>query len=110
MTVRVLTPGTKQGTQIVATKNPQRSPTNIASNVATSSRERLLDFYQRCESLLGAAVLAIARLISAIRQALDMGAYALLFAIDCALLATVLFFYSSIIRQLYSKFFLAFSR
>jgi 3D (Asp-Asp-Asp) domain-containing protein len=96
MTVRVLTPGTK--------------PTNIASSTATSSEKRPQDFYQRFESSLGAAALAVARCISAIRQALDIGAWALLFAIDCALLATALFFYSSIIRQLCSKFFLSFSR
>jgi 3D (Asp-Asp-Asp) domain-containing protein len=96
MTVRILTPGTKQ--------------TNIASSAATSRGERPQDFYQRFESSLDAAALAIARFISAIRQALDIGAWALLFAIGCALLAIVLFFYSSIIRQLCSKFFLPFSR
>ncbi len=96
MTVRILTPGTK--------------PTNIARSTATSREKRPQDFYQRFESSLDAAALAIARFISAIRQALDIGAYALLFAIDCALLATVLVFYSSIIRQLSSKFFLSFSR
>jgi 3D (Asp-Asp-Asp) domain-containing protein len=40
MTVRILTPGTKQGTKLVATKNPSSLPTNIASNATTSSRER----------------------------------------------------------------------
>jgi 3D (Asp-Asp-Asp) domain-containing protein len=104
MTVRILTPGTRQGTNLVATKNPEPSPTNIASNTAISRGERPQDFYQHLESSLDAAAPAIARFISAIRQALDIGVYALLFAIDCALLATVLFFCSSIIRQLCSKF------
>jgi 3D (Asp-Asp-Asp) domain-containing protein len=110
MTVRILTPGSNQGTKVVARNNPGSAPTNIASSSTTSRRELPQDFYQRLESSLGAAALATARFISAIRQALDIGAYALLFAIDCALLATVLFFYSSIIRQLCSKFFLSFSR
>jgi 3D (Asp-Asp-Asp) domain-containing protein len=110
MTVRILTPGSNQGTKIVARNNPSSVPTEIASSTATSRGERLQDFYQDLESSLDAAALAIARFISAIRQALDMGVYALLFAIDCALLATVLFFYSSIIRQISSKFFLSFSR
>jgi hypothetical protein len=109
MMVRILTPGSNQGTKLVTTKKPERWPASIGSSIATSRGERLRDFYQRFESLLGAAALAIARFISAIRQALDIGAYALLIAIDCALLATVLFFYSSIIRQLCSKFFLSFS-
>src|SRR5262249_34288688 len=109
MTVRILTPGSKQGAKLIAEKNPT-SPTNIASSTTISRGERPQDFDQHLESSLDRAALAIARFISAIRQALDIGAYALLFAIDCALLATVLFFYSSIIRQLCSKFFLSFSR
>jgi 3D (Asp-Asp-Asp) domain-containing protein len=110
MTVRILTPGSNQGTKVIARNNPSSVPTNIASSTATSRGERPQDFYQDLESSLDAAALAIARFISAIRQALDIGAYALIFAIDCALLAAVLFFYSSIIRQLCSKFFLSFSR
>ncbi len=110
MTVRILTPGSNQGTKVVARNNPSSVPTNIASSTATSRGERPQDFYQHLKSSLDAAALAIARFISAIRQALDIGAYALLFAIDCALLATVLVFYSSIIRHLSSKFFLSFSR
>jgi 3D (Asp-Asp-Asp) domain-containing protein len=96
MTVRILMPGSGQ------------APTNITSSTATSKAERPQDFYQHLKSSLDAAAPAIARSISAIRQALDISAYALLFAIDCALLAAVLFFYSSIIRQLCSKFFLSF--
>ncbi|HYY35706.1 MAG TPA: hypothetical protein VE867_04970 [Candidatus Binatia bacterium] len=110
MTVLILTPGSNQGTKVVARHNPSSVPTNIASSSTTSRGERPQDFYQDLESSLDAAALAIARFISAIRQALDIGAYALIFAIDCALLAAVLFFYSSIIRQLCSKFFLSFSR
>jgi 3D (Asp-Asp-Asp) domain-containing protein len=110
MTVRILTPGSNQGTKVVARNNPSSAPTIIASSAATSRGERPQDFYQHLKSSLDAAALAIARFISAIRQALEIGAYALFFAIDCALLATVLYFYSSIIRQLCSKFFLSFSR
>jgi 3D (Asp-Asp-Asp) domain-containing protein len=110
MTVRILTPGSNQGTKVVARNNPSSVPTNIASSTATSRGERPQDFYQHFESSLDAAGLAIARFISAIRQALGIGGYALLFAIDCALLAAVLFFYSAIIRQISSKFFLSFSR
>jgi len=109
MTVLILTPGSSQGTKVVARNNPSSAPTNIASSTARSRGERPQDFYQHLESSLDAAALTIARFISAIRQALDIGAYALVFAIDCALLATVLFFCSSIIRQLRSKFFLSFS-
>jgi 3D (Asp-Asp-Asp) domain-containing protein len=36
MTVRILTPGTKQATKLVAAKNPRSSPTNIASSATTS--------------------------------------------------------------------------
>jgi 3D (Asp-Asp-Asp) domain-containing protein len=102
MTVQIRVPDTKDADELEATKDPPT--TNIASITATSSGERSQDFYQHLKSSLDAAALAIARFISAIRQALDIGAYALLFAIDCALLATVLFFYSSIIRQFCSNF------
>jgi 3D (Asp-Asp-Asp) domain-containing protein len=105
MTVRILTPGTKERTSLVVT-NPSSSPTHVASSAMTSWRGRANDLYQRFESSLDVAALALTRVIFAIHQALDIGAYALVFAIDCALLATVLFFYSSIIRQLCSKFFL----
>jgi 3D (Asp-Asp-Asp) domain-containing protein len=105
MMVRIRTPGSTQGTKLVTTKKPGPSP----ASVATSRGERP-DFYQRFESLLGARALAIARFISAIRQALAIGAYALLFAINCTLLARVLSLYSSIIHQIGSKFSLSFSR
>jgi hypothetical protein len=36
MTVRILTPGDKQGTKLVATKNPRSSPVKIASSAKTS--------------------------------------------------------------------------
>jgi hypothetical protein len=36
MTMRILTPGNKQGTRLVASKNPRSSPTNIASSAKTS--------------------------------------------------------------------------
>jgi 3D (Asp-Asp-Asp) domain-containing protein len=104
MTVRILTPGSNQGTKVVARNNPSPEPTNIASSTATSRGERPQGFYQHLKSSLDPGIVAIARFISAIRQALDIGVYALLFAIDCALLATVLFFYSSIIRQFCSNF------
>src|SRR6184192_3552647 len=40
MTVRILTPGTKQGTKLVATKNPRSSATNVVSSGTTGWRER----------------------------------------------------------------------
>ena len=36
MTVQILTRGNKQGTKLVATKNPNSSPRNIASSAKTS--------------------------------------------------------------------------
>jgi hypothetical protein len=36
MTVRIQTPGPKQGTKLVATRGPRSSPTNVASSVKTS--------------------------------------------------------------------------
>jgi hypothetical protein len=36
MTVRIVTPSTKQGTKLVATKDPRLSPRNIASSSKTS--------------------------------------------------------------------------
>jgi 3D (Asp-Asp-Asp) domain-containing protein len=110
MMVRIRAPDTQEADELEATKDPRSPTTNIARSTATSIGEWPQDFYHHLESSLDAAALAIARFISAIRQALDIGAYALLFAINCALLATVLFFYSSIIRQLCSKFFFSFSR
>ena len=44
MTVRILTPGTKRGTKLLATKNPRSSPANIASSATTSSEGRPNDF------------------------------------------------------------------
>jgi 3D (Asp-Asp-Asp) domain-containing protein len=108
MTVQIRAPDTKEADELEATKDPRAPTTNIASSTATSIGEWLQDFYRHVKSSMDAAALAIARFISAIRQALDIGVYALLFAIDCALLATVLFFYLSIIRQISSKFFLSF--
>jgi hypothetical protein len=108
MTVRILTPGTKQGTKFLTTKNPKSSPTNIVSSSTTSWRGRLNDFYQGFESSLDAAALAAVKFIFAIQGVQKIGAYALLCAINCALLTTVVFFYWSIIRQISSKFFLSF--
>jgi 3D (Asp-Asp-Asp) domain-containing protein len=99
MTVQIRAPDTKEADELDATKPPT---TNIASSTATSRGERPQDFYHHLKSSLDAAALAIERFISAIREALNIGAYALLFAIDCTLLATVLSFYSSIIRQINS--------
>jgi 3D (Asp-Asp-Asp) domain-containing protein len=107
MTVRILTGSINQNTKVVATKNLEPSPTNIANSATTNWSGPPGDFYQWFESSLVGAAPAGGRFISAIRQVQDIGAYALLFAIDCALLAAVLFFYSSIIRQLCSKFFLS---
>ena len=98
MTVRILTPGTKQGTKLVATKNPRSSPTNIASGAMTSWRGRPNDFYQRFESSLDGADVAVGKFILAICQGQNISAYALLFA-TCALLAAA--FHSSIC-QLFS--------
>src|SRR6266487_1776732 len=46
MTVRILTPGTKQGAKLIASKNPRSSPTNIASSATTSWKGRPNDFHQ----------------------------------------------------------------
>jgi 3D (Asp-Asp-Asp) domain-containing protein len=110
MTLRILTPGTKQATTVVGRNNPGSAPTNIASTSTTSWREQPRDFYQRFESSLAGAALAVGGFISAIRQAQTIGASAVMVAINCALLAAVLFFCSSIIRQLVFKLFLSFSR
>jgi len=98
MTVRILTPGTKQGTKLVATKNPRSSATNVVSSGTTSWRGRPNDFYQRFESSLDGAALAVVKFILAICQVQNISAYALLFA-TCALLAAA--FHSSIC-QLFS--------
>jgi len=98
MTVRILTPGTRQGTNLVATKNPKSSPTNIVSSSTTSWRGRPNDFYQRFESSLDGADVAVGKFILAICQVQNISAYALLFA-TCALLAAA--FHSSIC-QLFS--------
>src|SRR6266702_6668211 len=55
MTVRILTPATKQGTKLVATKNPRSSATNVVSSGTTGWRERSSDFCQRFESSLDGA-------------------------------------------------------
>jgi 3D (Asp-Asp-Asp) domain-containing protein len=98
MTVRILTPGTKQGTKLVATKNPKSSPTSIVSSSTTTWRGWPNDFYQGFESSLDRADVAVGKFILAICQVQNISAYALLFA-TCALLAAA--FHSSI-RQLFS--------
>ena len=98
MTVRILTPGTKQGTNLVATRNPRSSATNIVNGSTTSWRERPNDFYQRFESSLDGVDVAVGKFILAICQVQNISAYALLFA-TCALLAAA--FHSSIC-QLFS--------
>ncbi len=104
MTVRILTPGTEKRSKLVATRNPRSSPTNIASGAMTSWRGRAKDFYQRFESSLDVAALTVAESNFAIRQEQNIGAYAVMFATDCALLvAAVSLFYSAIIRQINSK-------
>lgn len=50
MTVRILSPGTKKGTNLVAAKNPMSPPRNIASSATTSWRAWSKDFSQRFES------------------------------------------------------------
>jgi 3D (Asp-Asp-Asp) domain-containing protein len=101
MTVRILMPGTEKRSKLVATKNPTSPPRNIASCVMTSWRGRANDFYQRFESSLDVAALTVTRVIFAIRQEQNIGAYAVMFATDCALLvAAVSLFYSEIIRQI----------
>jgi 3D (Asp-Asp-Asp) domain-containing protein len=100
MTVRILTPGTKERTRLVLA-DPSSSSTNIASGVMTSWRGRANDFYQRFESSLDVAAVTVTRVIFAIRQEQNIGAYAVMFAADCALLvAAVSLFYSAIIRQI----------
>ena len=98
MTVRILTPGTKQGTKLVATKNPRSSATNVVSSGTTGWRERSSDFCQRFESSLDGADAAVGQFIFATCQVQNISAYALLFA-TCALLAAA--FHSSIC-QLFS--------
>jgi 3D (Asp-Asp-Asp) domain-containing protein len=62
MTVRILTPSTKERTKVVAT-NPSSSPTSIASSAITTWRGRANDFYQRFESSLDVAALTVTRVI-----------------------------------------------
>ena len=100
MTVRILSPGTKKGTNLVATKNPMSPPRNIASSATTSWRAWPKDFYQRFESSLDVAALTVTRVIFVIRQEQNIGAYAVMFATDCALLVAAL---SLSIRQLFVK-------
>jgi len=98
MTVRILTPSTRQGTNLVAARNPKSSPTDIVNGSTTSWRGRPNDFYQRFESSLDGADVAVGKFILAICQVQNISAYALLFA-TCALLAAA--FHSSIC-QLFS--------
>ena len=101
MTVRILTPGTEKRSKLVATKYPRSSPTNIVNGSTTSWRGRAKDFYQRFESSLDVAALTVAESNFAIRQEQNIGAYAVMFATDCALLvAAASLFYSAIIRQI----------
>jgi len=101
MTVRILTPGTEKRSKLVATKYPRSSPTNIVNGSTTSWRGRAKDFYQRFESSLDVAALTVAGSNFAIPQEQKIGAYAVMFATDCALLvAAVSLFYSAIIRQI----------
>ena len=101
MTVRILTPGTEKRSKLVATKNPRSSPTNIVNGSTTSWRGRAKDFYQRFESSLDVAALTVAGSNFAIPQEQNIGAYAVMFANDCALLfAAVSLFCSVIIRQI----------
>jgi 3D (Asp-Asp-Asp) domain-containing protein len=65
MMVRVLTPGTKERTRLVAT-NPSSSQTNIGSSAMTSWRGRTNDFYRRFGSSLEGT--DIAKFIFAILQ------------------------------------------
>ena len=100
MTVRILTPGTKEGTKLVDTKTPRSSTTDIANSATTSWREWPRDFYQRLESSLDAAYVTVGKFILVMWQVQNMGAYALMFLTVCVLLAAV--FHSSI-RQPFVK-------
>ena len=90
MTVRILTPGTKQ----------RSSPMNIASSGTTSWRQQPTNFYQRFESSLDAAYVTVGKFILVISQVQNIGAYTLMFATGCAILAAA--FHSSV-RQLFVK-------
>jgi hypothetical protein len=46
MTVRILTPGSKEGGKLVASKDPRSSLTNIASSATASWEGRSNDFHQ----------------------------------------------------------------
>jgi 3D (Asp-Asp-Asp) domain-containing protein len=98
MTVRILTPDTKQGTKLVASKNSRPSPTNLAGTAVASRREHPNDFHQRFESSLDRA--AVAKFIFAICQAQNIGACALMFATGGAILAKA---FHSCIRQPFVK-------
>jgi len=99
MTVRILPPGTEKRSKLVAAKNPSSSPTNVASSAMTIWRGRANNFNQGLKSSLDAAALAVTRVIFAIREEQNIGAYAVMFATDCALLAAaVSLFYSGTIR------------
>ena len=91
MTVQILTPGTKQGAKLVATKNPKSSPTSIVSSSMTTWRGWPNDFYQGFESSLDGAEVAVGQFIFAICQVQNISDYALLFA-TCALLAAATLF------------------
>jgi 3D (Asp-Asp-Asp) domain-containing protein len=52
MTVRILTPGTNQGTNLLATKNPEPSLMNIASSATTSSSQQPENSHQLLASNL----------------------------------------------------------
>jgi 3D (Asp-Asp-Asp) domain-containing protein len=88
MTVRILTPGTKQ----------RSSPMNIARSGTTSWEQRPTDFYQRFESSLDAAYVTVGKFILVMSQVQNIGAWTLMFLIGCVLLAAA--FHSSV-RQLF---------
>jgi 3D (Asp-Asp-Asp) domain-containing protein len=97
MMVQILTPDTRERTKLAAT-NPSSLPTNVASSAMTSWRGRANDFYRRFGSSLEGT--DVAKLIFAILQTQNIGAYALMFATGCVLLATA--FHSSL-RQRFVK-------
>ena len=97
MTVQILTPGTKQGAKLVATKNPKSSPTSIVSSRTTTWRGWPNDFYQGFESSLDGAEVAVGQFIFAICRVQNISDYTLPFA-TCALLlvaAVSLFYFGS---------------
>jgi 3D (Asp-Asp-Asp) domain-containing protein len=91
MTVRIQTPGTEKRSKLVATKNPESSPTKIVSSSTTTWRGQPNDFYQGFKASLDGAGVAVGKFIFAICQVQNISAFGLLFA-TCALLATATLF------------------